>query len=188
MEYFKPFLKAMTPPEADSLRPLLLDKITSDLFDEMDFGHSDVITSDELIEWTKRGNNIIDRLTDIINREFFNIWSGRQEEKQLRSLRNNHNHNKDDNNHNNQNCNNQNRNNHKRNNNTRELSSCSKNCAPSPNVACIQEPLLPLPPPPPPSSYNAPKTIQYIAPSTYGGGASSPCPPVGRMTRSGRFL
>lgn len=73
-EYLKPFVKAMSPPEAEALRPILLKKATDDIYDEMDLDHNNDITSQEMLEWTQKGNNIIDRLADIIDKEVYRIW------------------------------------------------------------------------------------------------------------------
>jgi len=74
MEYLKPFVNAMTPPEADALRPLLTKKASDDIFQEMDFDHNEQISSDEMLYWSKQGNNIIDRLAKIIDHEVYSIW------------------------------------------------------------------------------------------------------------------
>jgi Ca2+-binding EF-hand superfamily protein len=74
MEYLKPFVNAMTPPEADALRPLLLKKAAEDIFEEMDFDHDMQISSDEMLQWSKQGNNIVDRIAKIIEHEVYSIW------------------------------------------------------------------------------------------------------------------
>lgn len=73
-EYLKPFVKAMSPAEADSLRPLLVKKATDEIFNEMDFNHDKKITSDELLDWSRRGNTIIEKMADIIDKEVYRIW------------------------------------------------------------------------------------------------------------------
>lgn len=72
--YLSPFVKAMTPWYAGSLRPLLEKKAVEDIFWEMDMNHHASISSSEMIAWTKRGNNIVDKLADIIDREVYQIW------------------------------------------------------------------------------------------------------------------
>jgi len=78
-EYLKPFVNAMTPPEAADLRPLLQKKAADDIFEEMDFDHNQQISSDEMLEWTKKGNNIIDRLAKVIDHEVYSIWIDNKE-------------------------------------------------------------------------------------------------------------
>jgi Ca2+-binding EF-hand superfamily protein len=78
-EYLKPFVKAMSPPQADALRPVLLKKATDDIYREMDIDHRNDISSEELLAWTRRGNNIIDKLADIIDKEVYRIWLAERE-------------------------------------------------------------------------------------------------------------
>lgn len=73
-EYFKPFVKAMTPREAEALRPLLLQQATNKIFEDMDTHHTDSVTSDEMITWSKRGNNVVDQIAKIIEHEVYHIW------------------------------------------------------------------------------------------------------------------
>lgn len=73
-EYLKPFVNAMTPPEAEPLRPLLVNKCADDIFAEMDFDHNEQIDSDEMLLWSKQGNNIIDRLAKVIEHEVYSVW------------------------------------------------------------------------------------------------------------------
>merc|ERR1712232_928645 len=73
-EYLKPFVKAMSPGEADSLRPLLVKKATDEIYNDMDFNHDGKITSEELLEWSRRGNTIIEKMADIIDKEVYRIW------------------------------------------------------------------------------------------------------------------
>jgi Ca2+-binding EF-hand superfamily protein len=80
-EYLKPFVKAMTPAAADALRPLLLKKATDDIYKEMDMDEENDISSEEMLEWTRRGNNIVDRLADIIDGEVYRICLAERERK-----------------------------------------------------------------------------------------------------------
>lgn len=73
-EYLKPFVNAMTPPEAASLRPLLTKKAADDIFAEMDFDHNDQISSDEMLLWSRKGNNIVDRIANIMDHEVYSAW------------------------------------------------------------------------------------------------------------------
>mmetsp|Transcript_118420 Transcript_118420/g.264742 ORF Transcript_118420/g.264742 Transcript_118420/m.264742 type:complete len:360 (+) Transcript_118420:91-1170(+) len=84
-EYLKPFVKAMSPPEAESLRPLLLQKATDDIYMEMDLDHEKDISSDEMLLWTSKGNNIVEKLADLIDKEVYQIWL---EEKEWRMAQN----------------------------------------------------------------------------------------------------
>jgi len=40
----------------------------------MDFNHDGKITSEELLEWSRRGNTIIEKMADIIDKEVYRIW------------------------------------------------------------------------------------------------------------------
>lgn len=73
-EYLSPFVKAMTPPDADPLRPLLLDKAVEELYTQMKLNKLSDITSEEMLAWTRRGYNIIDFLCKIIEKEVYQLW------------------------------------------------------------------------------------------------------------------
>ncbi|CAK9024646.1 Hypothetical protein SCF082_LOCUS16728, partial [Durusdinium trenchii] len=45
-----------------------------DIYYDMDMDHAADISSDEMLAWSKRGNNIVDRLADIIDQEVYQIW------------------------------------------------------------------------------------------------------------------
>lgn len=81
-EYLKPFVNAMTPPEAEPLRPLLTNKCADDIFAEMDFDHDNQISSDEMLHWSKQGNNIIDRLAKVIEHEVYSVWLEEKDKSQ----------------------------------------------------------------------------------------------------------
>lgn len=72
--YLSPFVKAMSPSSAAALRPLLEKKATDDIYWDMDMDHTQDISSDEMLQWTKKGNNIVDKLADIIDKEVYSIW------------------------------------------------------------------------------------------------------------------
>lgn len=75
-EYLKPFIGAMTPPQAHALRPLLLKRITNDIFEEMDFDHNTMISYQEMMDWSAiPGNNIINRVAELIENEVYAIWA-----------------------------------------------------------------------------------------------------------------
>lgn len=74
-EYVKPYVKAMTPPHADALRPLLVNKATDTLYAEMDKDHHNDISAEEMVWWNVHsGNNLIDRLAELIDGEAYSIW------------------------------------------------------------------------------------------------------------------
>mmetsp|Transcript_18506 Transcript_18506/g.49636 ORF Transcript_18506/g.49636 Transcript_18506/m.49636 type:complete len:264 (-) Transcript_18506:8-799(-) len=69
-EYVKPFVEVATPPDAEPLRPLLIRRMTGEIWSVMDFASSHRITFREMLRWNTQGNNILDRLTDIIEHLF----------------------------------------------------------------------------------------------------------------------
>lgn len=81
-EYLKPFVKAMTPLQAAPLRPLLLKKATDVIFYDMDYNHDERITSEEMYQWSARGNNMIDIIAKIIEKEVYDIWIQKKNEDQ----------------------------------------------------------------------------------------------------------
>jgi Ca2+-binding EF-hand superfamily protein len=81
-EYLTPFVKAMTPAQADALRPLLSRRVCDILFQEMDLDHNDAIDSDEMTAWAmKPGNQIINRVATVIEHEVYSIWLSEQDKK-----------------------------------------------------------------------------------------------------------
>lgn len=85
-EYLKPFVKAMSPPSAEPVRPLLWKKATDDIYREMDKDHDSHVSSNEMVEWTRAGNNIVDRLADIIDKEVYKIWIEQREQNRHRQI------------------------------------------------------------------------------------------------------
>jgi len=83
-EYLTPFVKAMTPPEAAELRPLLLRKCCNDIYNEMDLDHAHDISSEEMVEWNRKGNSIVDKLANIIDHEVYTVWLSDQEKRKRR--------------------------------------------------------------------------------------------------------
>ncbi|CAE7436846.1 Guca1a [Symbiodinium natans] len=79
--YLSPFVKAMSPPEAAALRPILEKKAVDDIYYDMDMDHQSDISSDEMLAWSRRGNNIIDRLADIIDQEVYQLWLAESKRK-----------------------------------------------------------------------------------------------------------
>ncbi|CAJ1458730.1 unnamed protein product [Effrenium voratum] len=72
--YIGPFIKAMSPSEAAALRPLLEKKAVDDIYYDMDMDHRADISPNEMLAWSNRGNNIVDKLADIIDQEVYQIW------------------------------------------------------------------------------------------------------------------
>merc|ERR1719343_1241142 len=79
-EYLKPFVKAMMPPDAAALQPMLLKRATETIFKEMDKDISGTVSKEEMIDWTKKGKNIIDSLASLIDREVYTMWQKNQQE------------------------------------------------------------------------------------------------------------
>jgi len=78
-DYLKHFVMSMSPPTAEALRPILLKKAVDDIYTEMNLDHANDISSDEFLAWTSRGNNVVDRLADIIDKEVYQIWLAERE-------------------------------------------------------------------------------------------------------------
>eukprot|EP00929_Paragymnodinium_shiwhaense_P073397 TRINITY_DN3738_c1_g2_i1.p1 TRINITY_DN3738_c1_g2~~TRINITY_DN3738_c1_g2_i1.p1 ORF type:complete len:431 (-),score=120.51 TRINITY_DN3738_c1_g2_i1:513-1805(-) len=83
-EYLTPFVKAMTPATAEPLRPLLLKKASDDIFFDMDFDHNEYISAQEMLEWSRRGNSIVEKLADIIDKEVYRIWLQEQQKQMMK--------------------------------------------------------------------------------------------------------
>lgn len=73
-QYVRPFIKAMTPYEAEALRPLLENHATESLYQEMDKNNDSQITADEMVDWSASGNEIVDWLSHKIDEKVFQIW------------------------------------------------------------------------------------------------------------------
>lgn len=84
-EYLKPFLKAMMPEGASALQPMLLKRATDTIFREMDKDHGGWISAEEMCKWTAEGNNIIDSLADLIDREVYALWMQNSKESMRRN-------------------------------------------------------------------------------------------------------
>lgn len=70
-EYFAPFVKAMTPPRADALRPVLVKKVVDVLFQEIDADGGRDVSSEELLAWMQRGNNVVKKVAGIIDQQVY---------------------------------------------------------------------------------------------------------------------
>lgn len=72
-EYLTPLIKAMTPPEALPLRPLLLQHCADQIMDQVDLNHDEKVSHEEFSKWRSE-NNVIDALVQIIEAEVYKIW------------------------------------------------------------------------------------------------------------------
>jgi len=72
-EYLTPMVKAMTPPEAAALRPLLLQHATDQIFAEVDANNDGQCTTLEFQNWRKT-HILIDELVKVIEGEVYRIW------------------------------------------------------------------------------------------------------------------
>jgi len=77
-DYLRPFVMAMSPPAAEALRPILLRKAVDDIYREMNLDRESDVSSEEFLAWTSKGNSIIDRLADLIDKEVYQIWLSAQ--------------------------------------------------------------------------------------------------------------
>jgi len=73
-EYLRPYVDAMTPVEAEALRPMLLKRATETIFKKMDVNSNDSVSLKEMLQWTRAGNNIIDSLAAVIDGEVYAFW------------------------------------------------------------------------------------------------------------------
>mmetsp|Transcript_95185 Transcript_95185/g.308195 ORF Transcript_95185/g.308195 Transcript_95185/m.308195 type:complete len:313 (-) Transcript_95185:23-961(-) len=64
----------MIPDEARAMEPMFLRRCTDTVFKEMDSDRSAGISETEMLYWTKSGKNIIDSLSDLIDREVYAAW------------------------------------------------------------------------------------------------------------------
>lgn len=53
---------------------LIPSQAVDDIYYDMDMDHTADISPGEMLAWSKRGNNIVDRLADIIDQEVYQIW------------------------------------------------------------------------------------------------------------------
>lgn len=83
-EYLRPYVQAMSPAEAAAIRPVLLKKATDVIYSEMDSDKSNDVSEVEMLNWTKRGNSIIDRLAEIIDTEVYKLWLDQHQKRNLR--------------------------------------------------------------------------------------------------------
>eukprot|EP00746_Dinoflagellata_sp_MGD_P162490 gnl/MRDRNA2_/MRDRNA2_90073_c0_seq1.p1 gnl/MRDRNA2_/MRDRNA2_90073_c0~~gnl/MRDRNA2_/MRDRNA2_90073_c0_seq1.p1 ORF type:complete len:299 (+),score=55.29 gnl/MRDRNA2_/MRDRNA2_90073_c0_seq1:83-898(+) len=72
-EYLSPLVKAMTPPEAVSLRPLLIQHCVDEIMESVDLNHDDKVSHEEFSQWRSQ-NSVIDSLVQIIESEVYKIW------------------------------------------------------------------------------------------------------------------
>mmetsp|Transcript_131969 Transcript_131969/g.294171 ORF Transcript_131969/g.294171 Transcript_131969/m.294171 type:complete len:142 (-) Transcript_131969:32-457(-) len=82
-EYLRPFASAMIPTSAGPLRSLLVSKAAEEIYGQMDVDHDASISHQEMSQWAARGNNIIDTIASIIERNVYEI-SKREEARRQR--------------------------------------------------------------------------------------------------------
>lgn len=72
-EYVAPLVKAMTPPEAAALRPLLIAHATDIIFNEVDLNANGKLDSSEFNIW-RRDHSLVDELVTLIESEVYKVW------------------------------------------------------------------------------------------------------------------
>jgi hypothetical protein len=72
-EYVTPLVKAMTPPEASALRPLLIQRCQDEIFEEVDLNHDGKCDASEFQQW-RQDHNLLDELANVIEGEVYKIW------------------------------------------------------------------------------------------------------------------
>lgn len=72
-EYVTPLVKAMTPPEADALRPLLITHAQDTIFDQVDVNHDGKCDAQEFQNW-RQEHSLVDELVSVIEGEVYKIW------------------------------------------------------------------------------------------------------------------
>jgi len=72
-EYLSPLVKAMTPPEAAALRPLLLAHANDTIFEQVDLNHDGKCDTSEFLAW-RADHNVVDELVNVIEAEVYKIW------------------------------------------------------------------------------------------------------------------
>jgi len=72
-EYLMPLVKAMTPPQAAALRPLLLQHATEQIFGAVDTNHDEKCSAHEFQQYRKT-HNVLDELVQVIEAEVYKIW------------------------------------------------------------------------------------------------------------------
>eukprot|EP00746_Dinoflagellata_sp_MGD_P123479 gnl/MRDRNA2_/MRDRNA2_58125_c0_seq3.p1 gnl/MRDRNA2_/MRDRNA2_58125_c0~~gnl/MRDRNA2_/MRDRNA2_58125_c0_seq3.p1 ORF type:complete len:127 (+),score=28.81 gnl/MRDRNA2_/MRDRNA2_58125_c0_seq3:90-470(+) len=72
-EYVTPLVKAMSPPEAAALRPLLIAHAADTIFTQVDLNKNNKCEAQEFSTW-RANNNLIDQLALIIEGKVYKIW------------------------------------------------------------------------------------------------------------------
>jgi len=82
-EYLQPVVKAMVPMEAAPLLPMLQRQVTELIYAEMDSDRAGGVSSDEMVAWTQKGgNNLVNKVAEIIEKEVYRIWlQGREQDR-----------------------------------------------------------------------------------------------------------
>jgi len=76
-EYVTPLVKAMTPPEAAGLRPLLIQHATDTIFSQVDVNKDGKCDAIEFSKW-RQSHVLLDELVSIIEGQVYKIWLDRQ--------------------------------------------------------------------------------------------------------------
>lgn len=72
-EYVTPLVKAMTPPEASALRPLLITHAQDTIFDQVDLNHDGKCDAREFSAWQQE-HSLLNELVNVIEGEVYKIW------------------------------------------------------------------------------------------------------------------
>lgn len=83
--YCKPFVWASVPQTAASLRPILLELVVKDLFEEVDVDKSRHVGLSELIKWheLRHGNNVADRSAEKVDGIVYAEWLKMEEKSHM---------------------------------------------------------------------------------------------------------
>jgi len=73
MVYLTPLVKAMTPPQAAALRPILLQHATNEIFQSLDLNSDGKISAQEFTYWNSN-NSILDVLVNLIEAKVYKHW------------------------------------------------------------------------------------------------------------------
>lgn len=73
MVYLTPLVKAMTPPQAAALRPILLQHATNEIFQSVDLNSDGKISAQEFTYWNAN-NSILDVLVNLIEAKVYKHW------------------------------------------------------------------------------------------------------------------
>lgn len=77
VEYVSPLVKAMTPPEAAALRPMLVSHAADTIFNQVDLDHDGKCSSSEFVKW-RQNHDIVNELCQVIEGEVYKVWIEQQ--------------------------------------------------------------------------------------------------------------